>query len=126
VHRLIRSIAGLAVAVLVASLAAAAPASAATTKTCKNEIKGKERKLGATYVTVVKVTGVTCSSAFSVVKAFHSCRRANGGADGRCTKKVRGYSCAEAKRLAGPLSFDAKVTCKSASKKIAFSYTQNT
>lgn len=123
-HRLIRSTAGLAVAVLFVALAAA-PASAAT-KSCKQEIKGKERKLGATYVTVVKVTGVSCSTGFGVVKSFNGCRRSNGGADGRCTKKVKGYKCTEGKRLKGPLSYDADVTCKTGSKRIAFHYQQNT
>ncbi|HWK29704.1 MAG TPA: hypothetical protein VNS09_24270 [Solirubrobacter sp.] len=104
---------------IAAALTQAGPAHAAST--C--DISGKERKLGATYVTSVKATGVTCKSALSLVKAFHQCRRQHGVA-GHCAK-VRGYRCSE-RRDAIETQFDSRATCSSGKRKVAFTYTQNT
>jgi len=84
------------------------------------------RKLGATYVTSLSTTRVSCAAAKKVVKAYHACRRAAGGADGVCKKRVKGYRCTE-RRQAIKTEFDAKATCKAGgSKKIVFAYTQFT
>jgi hypothetical protein len=102
-------------------VALALPASAEA-RSCS--VAGKERKLGATYVTSLSATGVSCRTAESVVRSFHKCRRANGGADGRCPR-VRGYRCSDKRRKA-PTQFDSTTTCKRGSKRITFKYTQFT
>ncbi len=113
------------VAAVLAALVLAPAGSAATS--CASALKGKEQKLGTTYVTTVKVTGTGCSTGFSVVKAFHACRHKKGAA-GKCTAKVKGYSCTEKRpaNLKGPASYDGDVTCKSGSKRVVHHYQQNT
>jgi hypothetical protein len=107
----------------VAALALAPTGSAAT----KCSVKGKERKLGTTYVTTLKVTGVSCSTGESVVKAFHACRHKRG-VSGTCSSKVKGFTCTEKRpaSLKGPISYDGDVTCKSAAKRVVHHYQQNT
>ena len=115
------------VALCVAALAAGSAATAAdpvAKASAKCNISGKQRDLGATYVTSVTATGVSCSSALKVVKAFHKCRKANGPA-GRCVKRVSGYACSE-KRESIPTQFDARATCKKGKRTIVQQYTQNT
>lgn len=108
---------------LLAALVSAAPAQGAL-KRCN--IAGKERKLGATYVTSLKVSGISCRAAEDVVKAFHRCRRANGGADGRCTRRVSGFRCTETRFNKISTQYDAKVSCRRTGKRIDFTYTQFT
>lgn len=108
---------------LLAALVTAAPAQGAL-KRCS--LAGKERKLGATYVTSLKVSGISCRSAEGIVKAFHKCRRANGGADGRCTKRVSGFKCSESRFNRISTQYDAKVSCRRTGKRIDFTYTQFT
>ena len=104
-------------AVLLLALPATAPA-----RGCS--VKGKERKLGATYVTAVSASGISCSGAFDVVKAFHRCRRARGGADGRCPR-FNGYRCSES-RTSSPTQYDSRATCRKGSRRVVQQYTQNT
>jgi hypothetical protein len=110
-----------------ALLVCAPGGSAATSlKTCKLSLTASEH-LGATYVTNLKVGGVTCSAAKDVVKAFNKCRRAKG-VNGRCSSRVKGYSCADTRpadeRI--PTQFNGHVKCKNASKRVNFDYQQNT
>ena len=112
--------------VLVAALVAVvmgmpAAAHGASTRTCN--IHGKERKLGATYVTSLKAAGVSCASAETFVKAFHKCRHRHGRA-GRCAH-LSGYTCTE-KREAIPTQYDSRATCTRGSRRIVQVYTQNT
>ena len=100
----------LVVVVVVASLAAslalpAGPAAAASYKTCS--VKGKERKLGTTYVTKLRARGTSCRNAEGVVKAFHACRHKKGKA-GRCTSKVKGYKCTDKRESVMALSYTAQ------------------
>ena len=45
-----------------------------------------------------------------MIAAYHKCRRDNGGADGRCKKKVKGYKCKEGEREGVPgVQYSAKV-----------------
>ncbi len=104
------------------------PATGATAATsCKKQILGKERRLGTTYVTKVNVTGVSCTTGFGVVKAFHKCRHENGKA-GTCKHKVLGYTCTEKRpaSLKGPISYDGDMTCKRGAKRVTSHYQQNT
>ena len=96
--------------------------SSAAAATCS--VKGKERKLGATYVTKVTATKISCGGALDVVKAFHRCRRSRGGADGRCPR-VSGYRCSES-RTSSPTQYDSRATCRKGSRRVVQQYTQNT
>jgi hypothetical protein len=110
------------VAALVA-VAVGLPAAAhgASARICN--IHGKERKLGTTYVTSLKATGVSCASAETFVKAFHKCRHRHGKA-GRCAH-LNGYTCTE-KRESIPTQYDSRATCTRGSRRIVQVYTQNT
>ena len=114
----------------IGAIAAPAGASGATTKVSsksKCELTLSEaRNLGASYVTTLKTKNTSCGDGKKVIAAFHGCRRDNGGADGRCKKKVKGYKCNEGSREGVPgVQYSAKVTCKSGSKKIVSEYTMN-
>ena len=108
-------------AALVAALLLALPA-AAHARSCN--ISGKERRLGATYVTSVSATGISCSGALDVVRAYHRCRRARGGADGRCPRFNR-YRCRES-RTSSPTQYDSRATCRKGGRRVVQRYTQNT
>ena len=102
-----------------ALLASSAPATAGS---CS--VAGKERKLGATYVTKVSTSGVGCASALRFVKRYHGCRHRHGGRDGRC-RRLDGYRCSE-KRTTSPTQYDSRATCRKGSRRISQLYTQNT
>jgi hypothetical protein len=102
--------------------ASAAEPIAVAAAACK--ISGKERRLGATYVTSLATTGVSCRSAEALVKDFNRCRRRRGGPDGRCSQ-VGGYRCSE-RRSSAPTQYDSRTTCRRGSRRVRFAYTQNT
>ncbi|HEX8207787.1 MAG TPA: hypothetical protein VF587_17105 [Solirubrobacteraceae bacterium] len=110
----------LATALLIALFACTA--STASAAGCS--VGGKERKLGATYVTKVTARGLSCRSALSLVKDYHACRRRRGGADGRCPR-VNGYRCRES-RTSSPTQYDSKATCRKGGRRVVQQYTQNT
>lgn len=103
-------------------LLGAAPASAAT-RTCN--IQKEWTTFGVTYVTQLKVTNTTCANGKKVVRAFHRCRKANGGIEGRCASRVLGYRCTEA-RKSGPAQFSSEVLCRNGTRRVRHFYTQNT
>jgi hypothetical protein len=109
---------------VLATLAVAAAAPAASTTTC--DVRKDGRKLGTTYVTSLKVQHVSCAKGKSVVKAFNACRRANGGLKGRCEKRVLGYRCTEKRGNSIPTQYSSKATCKSTTRTVRFDYTQYT
>jgi phage FluMu gp28-like protein len=119
-----RAVAATGLGALLAALALATSAPAASTTAC--DLSKDGRKLGTTYVTSLKVEHVSCTKAKSVVKAFHKCRRANGGLKGHCAKRVLGYRCTEKRGDSIPTQYSAKATCKSSSKTVRFAYTQYT
>jgi hypothetical protein len=86
------------------------------------DISGRERRLGATYVTSLFVRGVGCRSAERVVRSYHACRRRSG----RCRSRVRRYRCSERRLRSGPTQYDARVTCRRGSRRIRHDYTQFT
>ena len=88
------------------------------------DISGQERRLGATYVTRLTTRGVSCRTAKALVRDFHRCRRRNGGADGRCSR-VNRYRCSE-RRTTAPTQFDSRTTCRRGTRRVSFTYTQNT
>lgn len=91
------------------------------------DLTGKQQSLGASYVTSLKVLGVSCTKGEKVVKAYHACRNANGGADGTCDSKVLGFSCKEGNRQGVPnVQYNATVKCRrGGGKRVKSSYTQN-
>jgi hypothetical protein len=82
--------------------------------------------VGASYVTSLKVRNTSCRKGEKVVKAFHSCRKNNGGSDGRCNSAVEGFKCDEGKRESTPAQYNAKVVCTKGGKKVVHTYTQRT
>jgi len=131
--RPIRRIVPLAVAALTSALLLVPSVSgAATTKTCKLSASAAQ-KLGTTYVTYAtgkggyKVRGTSCANGKAVIKSFHACRK-DKGVSGRCTRRVRGYSCTDKRpsSLRIPGSFEGNVVCSSGSKRVIHHYQQNT
>jgi hypothetical protein len=123
----------LALAVLAAAALAALPAAAQqggaqghAGKRVACDISGQQTDLGASYVTSLKVKNTSCKKGAKVIKAYHQCRKANGGADGRCHSRVEGYKCEEGRRESTPAQYNAKVKCKKGAKKVKSTYTQNT
>jgi hypothetical protein len=97
-------------------LTAAAPASAAT-------CGGLPKYPGQGYFTSLKATGISCSGAKDVMKAHYKCRTKKG-IKGKC-KRFNGWSCTE-KRQAISTEYNARVTCKKGSRKVVYTYNQDT
>jgi hypothetical protein len=73
----------------------------------------------------IRVTNISCSYGKSFVVAYYKCRTKNGRSPGgRCTSRVRGFSCAE-KRQTIPTEIDARVTCHRGTQRIVHTYQQN-
>jgi hypothetical protein len=97
---------------------------ASASATCN--ISGKERHLGPTYVTSLRVKGVGCRTGERVVKGYYKCRVKSGGRRGRCHSKVSGFRCREKRIQAIKTEFDARVTCKRGRSRVWHNYTQFT
>jgi hypothetical protein len=113
-------------AATIALLATASGGSAATSlKSCPLSLT-KSESLGATYVTKLRVHGVSCSGAAAVAKAFNACRKERG-ASGRCAHRVKTYGCTEARPAAEqiPTQANGHVKCRSGTKRVNFDYQQN-
>ena len=79
---------------------------------------------GTGYFTTMSVSGLGCSSGKKVVLAHYRCR-VKGGVKGKCSSRVSGYRCTE-KRRSISTEIDGVVTCKKGSKKVTYSYQQDT
>jgi hypothetical protein len=94
------------------------------------DINGKQQDLGASYVTSLKVQGVSCTKGEKVIKAYHQCRHQSGGPAGNCSATVLGFKCKDGKRTGVPnVQYNATAKChkaSNASKRVKSSYTQNT
>jgi hypothetical protein len=114
------------VAAVATAAALAAPATSGAATTCKLSLS-TARHMGPTYVTLLKVSGTSCTNAIKVTKAFHKCRLAKGR-KGRCTTKVLGYSCTERRPASEsiPTQYTGHVTCKKGGARITHDYQQNT
>jgi hypothetical protein len=106
------------VALTVSAGASASPIASAA-KTCT-----PPKYPGSGYFTSLSVTGTSCATGSKIAKDYYKCRTKAGGAKGRCTKKVDGYSCKE-KRTSIATEINATVTCKNGSKVVKHSYQQN-
>jgi hypothetical protein len=107
---------------LAAAVALPSSASAAYYHRCSI---GDPGSYGTTYVTSIGVHRVTCSKGKKVIRAYHKCRRASGGAKGRCHHRVLRFRCSE-RRTVGHGQFTAKVTCTRGSRRVRHTYTQFT
>ena len=94
------------------------------------DISGQQQKLGASYVTSLKVQGVSCAKGEKVIKAYHRCRHHSGGPGGTCGDTLLGFKCKDAKRTGVPnVQYNATAKCHkvaNASKRVKSRYTQNT
>jgi hypothetical protein len=79
---------------------------------------------GSGYFTTLKTKNVGCKTGKKVTLAHYRCRIEHGK-KGRCKRKVLGYRCSE-KRTAIPTEFNSKVTCKRGTKRVIYTYQQNT
>jgi hypothetical protein len=122
-------IAGLAAALLlVAGTSASARSSVATASaTACHLTSSEQRHLGASYVTSVRVRGVSCAAGKHVVKSFHKCRFENGGPNGKCNRRIGHFSCSEHRYDAVKgVQYSSHVTCSWGGKRVWSTYTQNT
>jgi hypothetical protein len=105
---------------------ASAPRATASASACQLTSK-EQRNLGASYVTSLKVSGVSCAKGKGVTLAFNNCRTAGGKPQGVCGRKVGQYTCTEKRYDAVPgVQYSSKVTCKWGQKLVLSTYTQNT
>jgi hypothetical protein len=107
---------------LVVAAAGAAPAQASY-RSCN--ISGRQTTFGPSYVTSLAVRHTSCATGKRVVRAFHRCRKANGGKTGHCRHRVLHYRCTE-QRGYGHGQFTGKVTCTRGSRRVRHTYTQFT
>ena len=80
----------------------------------------------ASYVTSIRVFNTTCRKGKRVIRAYHRCRQAHGGRNGRCPNRVLRFRCREGDRQTVPgVQYSAKVVCRRGARKIVSTYTQN-
>jgi hypothetical protein len=76
--------------------------------------------MGFSYVTRLTASGTTCSTARSVVRAYHACRPRGG----RCSHRIRGFRCSDRRISNGVASYDARGSCLKTGASIRFTYSQ--
>jgi hypothetical protein len=93
------------------------------------DISGQQQNLGASYVTSLKVQGVSCNKGEKVIKAYHQCRHQTGGPAGTCGATLSGFKCKDGNRTGVPnVQYNATAKChkvSNASKRVKSRYTQN-
>ena len=108
-----------------ASLAGGSSSAPTATAARRCRVAGRQRSLGASYVTRIDASGISCSGAYAVVRGYHRCRKRRGGADGRCPR-FNGWRCSEGTRRRSPTQYDARATCRKSGRTVSQRYTQNT
>jgi hypothetical protein len=88
----------------------------------KCSIPGNGQQSGGIYFTSLSVKRTSCGTGRAVEKAFQKCRK---GPRGHCHHRVKGFACKE-HRAGIQVQFDSSVSCKRGSKRVHFTYTQNT
>ena len=106
----------------VALIAALALPAASQARTCSLS-STEQRNLGATYVLQLTVKNYTCSNGKRLVKAYHACRRRNGGRDGYC-RSVNRFRCKESRFNKSRTQYDSRVTCTRGTRVVKHVYTQ--
>src|SRR3954467_9855548 len=93
----------------------------------KCDVKRDGRHLGATYVTSLSATNVSCVKAKRVVKAFNACRKAHGGAGGAtggCPPPAQSSPRPERRGAPPPPQSPPRGTARGPPRRIQFAYTQ--
>ncbi|HEY0630733.1 MAG TPA: hypothetical protein VGC98_01650 [Thermoleophilaceae bacterium] len=105
--------------------AAAIPASGATTHAAR--ACSAPKYPGSGYFTSLHVTRTSCRTGRKVALAHYRCRRKHG-VRGRCHHAVLHFHCKEHRPSSGQIStqYNARVTCKRGSRRVVFTYQQNT
>ncbi len=103
--------------------AAASGPAASAAKSC-HLTASQEFHSGSTYLLKLSVGGVSCSTGLKVEKAFQSCRKSAPGHT-TCKRRVSGYKCTQTVLDSIKSQYDAKVACKTGSRSVGFTYTQN-
>ena len=112
-------------ALLAACAAALTPtASAASTDAtaAKGCSVGDSRSYGTSYVLKISVSGTSCRSGKSLIRAFHVCRP---GKSGRCPR-VKRYNCSESRFDRISTQYSSRVTCRRGDRVVKHTYQQFT
>lgn len=127
-QRLVRACAaaGAAVALTTSAVATAQPARPVAHAARNCSLAGRYTSLGPTYVERLSVSGTSCGTGYSVIKAYNRCRLRHGGVRGHCNSTVLGYRCSERRPVTSPVQFVASVHCTRSRAVINFAYSQNT
>ena len=123
--RLVTALAAITMITAIPTIASAEEPTASSSRSCS--LRGQQRDFPpASYVTSLRVFNTSCRKGKSVIRAYHQCRKANGGRTGRCPNRVQRFRCREGARQAVPgVQYNAKVTCTRGARKIVSTYTQN-
>jgi hypothetical protein len=100
----------LATSAVILATAAVAPARPAPAHAASGCGVGRGQGFGYTYLTSLSVKGIGCASGRSVVKH-------RGG---------RGWKCAKQRLASSPVQYDERETCKSGSRQVQWTFTQDT
>ena len=100
----------LATAIVILATAALAPARVPIARAAGGCAVGRGQGFGYTYLTSLSVKGIGCSAGRTVVKH-------RGG---------RGWTCSKKRLDTSPVQFDERETCKSGSRQVLWTYTQDT
>ena len=76
------------------------------------------------YFLSLKVTGISCAGGRSVEMGHYRCRTKHG-IKGRCPS-FNGWRCTEVRGRSIPTEYSARVTCKKGSRKVVYTYQQDT
>jgi hypothetical protein len=106
----------------VATPAVAAPATAHAARAC-----APPKYPGSGYFTSLRVSGTSCRTGRQVALAHYRCRRANG-VRGHCRHRVLHFRCTESRPSSARTrtEYNARVTCTRGSRRVIFTYQQNT
>ena len=103
---------------LLAALVLSAGPATASTRSCS-----APHYPGNGYFTSLKVSGVSCSVGRRVTLAHYRCRTRHG-IRGRCGRVLH-YRCSES-RVAIATEFRSRVTCRRGTRRVVYTYQQNT
>jgi hypothetical protein len=105
-------------ATMLAPTASASPTATAA-KSCG---VGDSRSYGTTYVLKISVSGTSCRSGKSLIRAYHDCRP---GKSGRCSR-VRRYNCSESRFDRISTQYSSRVSCRRGDRVVKHTYQQFT
>ena len=98
--------------------------SAAEARGCR--VDQSPNAYGPTYTTSLRVDGVSCRNGKGLIRRWDSCRKRNGGSDGRCRRPGSGFRCGERRSNRISTQYDGRVNCTRGGDVVRFRYTQFT